>query len=50
MVITGQAGSGPKGQTDRKKYSPWEEKGKGRRMERWACRGLVQGLEKVGPL
>lgn len=43
MVIVGQAGSGPKGETGRNSASMG---GKGEREEngeRWACRGLVQG-------
>lgn len=41
MVIV-QAGSG---QRDRQEevLSPWEEKGKGKNGERWACGRLVQG-------
>lgn len=34
MVIVGQAGSGTKGQRQEEILLPWEEKGKGRRMER----------------
>lgn len=52
MVIIGQAGSKPKGQRQEEILLSWEEKGKGRRMERGGhAEDLYRGrLEKVGPL
>lgn len=46
MVITGQAGSGLKGQTDRKKYSPWEERGKGREWRGGHAEDLYRGWRR----
>lgn len=52
MVIVCQAGSGPKGQREEEILLPWEEKWRGRRMERGGhAEDLHRGrLEKVGPL